>query len=138
MHCDGRHHIFPSRLTQNRHIFQRTVHYAHSSKAWCQMNQWFQMKIILKHSPIGFMVNLALESIWISQKIKFCKGSFNDYLCTIWNQSTFWFLRKSFFFPFSHMVLFMLKICLVLVTNLDFISRKKHKLYRGPYKKHFY
>lgn len=141
MHCDGGHHIFPSRLTQNRHILQRTVNYAHSRKIWCQMNQWFQMKIILKYSPTGFMVNLALESTWISNGHKKKSNFVRDHSMIIYvlfgfnQRSGFWEKKFFFIFPYGPMTL---KICLVLVTNLDFVSRKKHKLYRGSYKKHFY
>lgn len=104
MHCDGGHHIFQFRLTQNRHILQRTVNYAHSSKIWCQMNQWFQMKIILKHSPTGFMVNLALESTWISNGHKKKSNFVRDHSMIIYvlfgfnQRSGFW--EKTFFFHF--------------------------------------
>lgn len=124
------------------YIYCRTVNYAHSSKVWCQMNQWFQINIILKCSPIGFMVNLALESTWISnghtKKSNFVRDHsmiMIIYVLFGFNQcSGFWEKEKKIIFPFGPM----LKICLVLVTNLDLVTRKKDKLYRGPYKKHFF
>jgi len=62
-----------------------------------------------RHDITKILLKVALKTITLTlnsdrhQILYFCKVPSNDYSCTVWIQSNFWFLRK-IMFPFSHMV----------------------------------
>ena len=63
--------------------------------------------------------NQSILDFQMTQKIKNCKGPYNDYLCVGWVQSNLQFLRKIFLhFP----LWFYIKLCPALAAILDFFS----------------
>lgn len=52
--------------------------------------------------PEGSMLNFLSDGSHLGFKFKFCKDASDNYYCTVWVQSTFWFMRKKYFFIGSY------------------------------------